>query len=286
MPSKFLTLTEAIDLIENGMTLAVSGNMEMSPMALIREVIRAKKISLSLVCVGAAAINADLLLGANCVRTIEFSQISLGEFGFAPHFRRRFEQENDSVTGLEHACPSLIAAITAGAMGIPFIPVRGLIGTDYMSIRPDFKQLTNPYNAEEQIAIVPAIRPDVAIFHAYQADTEGNVLAHPSQNNRVLAQASERTIVSVEQIVSPEELKKAEGSRIPAAFVTAVVHVPFGAHPTSCPGIYKIDNTHIRHYLEASKSETGFEDYLHRYVTAPKDHEAYLFDAYFREIKR
>lgn len=154
MASKFLSLTVAVNLIEDGMTLAISGNMEMSPMALIREVIRAEKRSLSLVCVG-AAINADLLLGSSSVRTVEFSQISMGEFGFAPHFRRRFEK--GSIEGLEHACPSLISAIQAGAMGIPFIPVRGLIGTDYMNIRPDFKQITNPYDEQEQIVIVPAI---------------------------------------------------------------------------------------------------------------------------------
>jgi glutaconate CoA-transferase subunit A len=284
MPSKFLSRLAAVNLIEDGMTLAISGNMEMSPMALIREVIRAEKRGLSLVCVGAAAINADLLLGSSCVRTVEFSQISMGEFGFAPHFRRRFE--NGLLEGREHACPSLISAIQAGAMGIPFIPVRGLIGTDYMNIRPDFKLLANPYDEHEQIAVVPAICPDVAMFHAYQADTDGNVAAHPSQNNRILAQASKRSIVSVEQIVSPEELRKTAGSVIPSAFITAIVHVPLGAHPTSCPGVYGIDNKHVRHYMKAAGSESGFADYLQRYVTSSKDHDAYLFDAYFREIKR
>jgi glutaconate CoA-transferase subunit A len=283
--TQFLSLPAAVELIEDGVKLAVSGNMEMSPMALIREVIRAGKRDLSLICVGTAAINADLLLGTGgAVRTVEFSQISMGEFGFAPNFRRRFEKS--SIEGLEHACPSLISAVQAGALGIPFIPVRGLIGTDYMKIRPDFKLLNNPYDDQEQIAIVPAITPDVALFHAYKADTRGNVLAHPSQNNRILAQASKRTLVSVEEIVSPEELRKAEGFVIPSAFITAVVHVPFGAHPTGCPGQYGIDSNHVRRYIEASKSEASFDGYLQQYIKGPQDHAAYLNAAVFQETRQ
>lgn len=253
-------------------------------MALIRELIRAGRHDLSVICVGAAAINADLLIGAGVARSLEFSQVSLGEFGFAPHFRRRFE--DGSLSGFEHACPSLASAVLAGAMGIPFIPVRGLIGTDYMRIRPDFHIVSNPYDEQEQIAIVPAIRPDIALFHAYLADTEGNVIAHPSQNNRILAQASKQTIVSVEEIVSPEELRRAEGSIIPSAFITAIVHAPYGAYPTSCPGRYEIDNEHVRTYVEASRSEAGFAEYVKRYIFDPHHYDDDHNAVYLREVSR
>ncbi|MFE5321786.1 CoA transferase subunit A [Paenibacillus sp. NPDC056579] len=261
---QFVSLPEAIHWIEDGATLAISGNMDMSPMALIREVIRSAKHDLALLCAGAAAVNADLLIGSGAVRSVEFSQISMGEYGFAPHFRRRFEQ--GSIEGWEHACPTLAAALQAGAMGIPFIPVRGLIGTDYMRIRSDFLQITNPYDEKEQLAIVPAIRPDVALFHAYKADTSGNVLAHPAHNNRLLAQASRHTIVSVEEIVSPDELRMEKGSLIPSVYITAIVHQPSGARPTACPGYYSVDGGHIQMYLDASRSEEQFNLYLQENV--------------------
>lgn len=284
MTSRLLSIQAATNLVKNGSSLAISGNMEMSPMALIREFIRAGRHDLSVICVGAAAINADLLIGAGVARSLEFSQVSLGEFGFAPHFRRRFE--DGSLSGFEHACPSLASAVQAGAMGIPFIPVRGLIGTDYMRIRPDFHIISNPYDEQEQIAIVPAIRPDTALFHAYLADTEGNVIAHPSQNNRKLAQASGQTIVSVEEIVSPEELRRAEGSIIPSAFITAIVHAPYGAYPTSCPGRYEIDSEHVRTYVEASRSEAGFAEYVKRYIFDPHHHDDDRNAVSLREVSR
>lgn len=231
-------------------------------MALIREIIRAQKSNLYLVCVGAAAVNADLLIGAGAVATVEFSQISMGEYGFAQNFRRRFER--GAIVGLEHACPTLVAAIGAGASGIPFQPVRGLIGTDYMKIRPDFHVIANPYDTEEQIAIVPAIRPDVAIFHGYKADTLGNVIAHPVQNNRLLAQASAKTFATVEEIVTPEALLKESGTLIPSLFLSGVIHAPGGAAPTSCPGYYEIDHEVISRYMEDSVSDEAFANYVRR----------------------
>lgn len=268
MASKLLTLQEAVALIPDGAKLAISGNMDMSPMALIREVIRAERRNLYLICMGAAAVNADLLIGAGVVSTVEFSQISMGEYGFALNFRRHFEK--GTMVGLEHACPTLTSAIQAGAMGIPFMPVRGLVGTDYMKIRPDFQAIANPYDPEEQIAIVPAIRPNVAIFHGYKADTLGNVMAHPLQNNRLLAQASQLTIASVEEIVTPEELRQETGAFIPAMYLSGVVHAPLGASPTSCPGRYAIDETHISMYMEASRTEIAFQAYLQRFVFEPQ----------------
>ncbi|SDE28597.1 glutaconate CoA-transferase subunit A [Paenibacillus sp. UNCCL117] len=262
--SKVLSLPEAVGRIRDGDRVAISGNMEMSPMALIRELIRSDRRGLSLICAGAAAVNADLLIGSGLADSVEFSQIALGEFGFAPNFRRAFEQ--GKARAREHACPSLAAALQAGAMGIPFIPVRGLLGTDYMAVRDDFRVLANPYDVREEIAIVPALRPDVALLHGYKADRLGNVVASPSQNNRLLAQASAFTIVSVEELVPPEELRAVPGSFIPSVYVGAVVVAPGGAWPTACPGSYGIDEEHMRLYMEAARSEAAFDAYLSRYV--------------------
>ncbi|WP_164716642.1 CoA transferase subunit A [Paenibacillus whitsoniae] len=263
--SRFITIEEAVARIPDGAQLAVSGNMEMSPMALIRGLVRAERRGLRLVCAGAAAVNADLLIGAGAVSEVEFSQISMGEYGFAPNFRRKFEQ--GAVVGLEHACPTLTAALGAGAAGIPFVPVRGLIGTDYMAIRPDFRAITNPYDPSERVAVVPAIRPDVAIFHGFLADTDGHVLTHPAQNNRLLAQAARQTFVTVEDIVSPDELRCEAGkggALIPPLFLSGIVHAPGGALPTSCPGYYEADDEAVLVYMQASASEEAFIAYVRR----------------------
>ncbi|WNR43092.1 CoA transferase subunit A [Paenibacillus roseipurpureus] len=260
MSAKLMRIEEVIAHIPDGAKLAISGNMEMSPMALIRAIVRAQRRDLYVVCTGAAAVNADLLIGAGAVSTVEFSQISMGEFGFALNFRRSFEQR--AIVGLEHACPTLTAAIGAGASGIPFTPVRGLIGTDYMTIRRDFHIIPNPYAPAEHIAVVPAIRPHVAIFHGYKADTLGNVVAHPAQNNRLLAQASVKTFASVEEIVSPEQLQKEQGAFISSMFISGVVQVPGGALPTSCPGYYDLDVDAILAYMEAAASQSTWDVYL------------------------
>jgi glutaconate CoA-transferase subunit A len=283
-PAKLMSLREAVRLVSDGAQVAISGGMEMAPMALIREMIRAGLRDLRLVCVGSAGIGTDLLIGAGVLRSVEFSQISLGEYGSAPHFRRRFEQ--GAIEGLEHACPALIAAIQAGAAGIPFVPVRGLLDTEYMRLRSDFKTLVNPYDERERIAVVPAIRPDAAFFHAFMADTDGNVLAFPGQNNRLLAQAAKIAIVTAEEIVTPERLRRESGSGtfIPSVFVTAAVHAPFGAHPTACPGRYPVDAEHVREYVEASRSEQTFAVYLQRYAAASADEEAYRKLARVREV--
>ncbi|BBI31132.1 CoA transferase subunit A [Cohnella abietis] len=265
MTDKFTTLQQAVEWVSDGMVVAISGNMDMSPMSFIRELIKAGKKNIQLICIGSSGINADILLGSDSLRSVEFSQISLGEFGFAPHFRRRLEE--GSIETKEHACPALFSAIQAGAMGIPFIPVRGLLETDYMNIRTDFIRINNPYNVEQSVAIVPSIRPDLAIFHAFKADRKGNVVAHSLQNNRILAQAAVKTIVTVEEIVTEQELASSQGSRIPSTYISAIVHAPHGAHPTTCPGYYPADADHIRGYVKAASSPTDFQHYLDSYET-------------------
>jgi len=161
-------------------------------------------------------------------------------------------------------------------MNIPFIPVRGLYGSDYLKVRPDYKVIANPYDPREELVIVPAIRPDVALLHGFRADREGNVLVGWG-DNKLLAQASHRVIVTVEEVVEGElvEVPRGKAQLIPAVFITAVVPAPFGAHPTACPGFYPLDREHLREYAEAARSEEGFRQYLDRYIFGVADHQGY-----------
>jgi len=162
-------------------------------------------------------------------------------------------------------------------MNVPFVPVRGLLGTDYMKVRPDFKEIANPYDPEERLAVVPAIAPDVAVFHGTRGDRYGNVVASRAADARLIAQASRRAIATVEELVDGDlAAEPVRGALVAGIHVTAVVEAPRGAHPTACPGRYEIDRAHVQEYLEAARSDAAFKRYLDRYVLGTRDHAGYL----------
>jgi glutaconate CoA-transferase, subunit A len=148
------------------------------------------------------------------------------------------------------------------------MPVRGFVGSDYLKARPDFKVIQDPFTGED-VAIVPPIAPDVALIHALKGDPEGNILVDRIEDDHLLAQASQRVIVSVEEIVSPAALAETpEGLFVSGIYVTALVHAPRGAYPTACRGYYEHDSAHIRRYVEAAKTTEAFQVYLNACVFA------------------
>jgi glutaconate CoA-transferase subunit A len=170
-----------------------------------------------------------------------------------------------------------MAALQAGVMNVPFVPVRGLLGTDYMKIRPDFRAIPNPYDPREEIAIVPAIAPDVAVFHGFQGDRSGNVVTSGAADAKLIVQAARRSIATVEEIVDGDLARTPRtGELIAGIHVAAVVEAPRGAHPTACPGYYDDDAEHLREYLRAAETEEGFREYLRHFVLGPRDHAEYL----------
>lgn len=158
-------------------------------------------------------------------------------------------------------------------MGLPFMPVRGILNTDYLKIRKDFRVIENPYDPEEKIIVVPAIKPDVVIFHAYKADAEGSILADITQNNRLMAQAAARAVLVTFEEIEGGPLDTAGGMFIPSRHVTAAVHMPGGAHPTSCPGYYSVDKKQMRTYIESSADPAAFDRYLQNYILGQSEKE-------------
>jgi glutaconate CoA-transferase, subunit A len=162
-------------------------------------------------------------------------------------------------------------------MNVPFVPVRGLLGSDYMKIRPDFLSIANPYDPAEAIALVPAIAPDVAVFHGFQGDRYGNVIASGAHDAKLIVQASKRAVATVEEVVEGNLAEAPHtGVLVPGIHIDAVVHAPRGAHPTSCRGYYDIDADHVREYMQAARTEAEFQAYLDRYVFGVRDHAEYL----------
>lgn len=158
-------------------------------------------------------------------------------------------------------------------MGIPFMPVHGIHGSDYEKIRRDFVKLKDPYSGKE-LFVVPAIIPDICLIHAISADHHGNLLVPGSEAFRLAALSARTTIASVEQIVEEDHLIARRGQAfLSALHVDSVVHLPLGAHPTSCPGMYPIDETHVRLYMEKAREKESFQEYLLRFVLGMEEDE-------------
>jgi glutaconate CoA-transferase subunit A len=156
------------------------------------------------------------------------------------------------------------------------MPVLGHVGSDYPRLRSEFKIIPDPYSGRD-VLVVPPITPDVSLVHALAADEEGNLLLEEKEDDFLLAPASGVVIASAERIVDAEELKRLPyGLRLSGIHVTAVVHLPGGAHPTAMRDRYPLDEPHLREYIEAARAESTFKPYLDRYVFGPKDHQAYL----------
>ncbi|MFN8556261.1 MAG: CoA-transferase [Dehalococcoidia bacterium] len=275
--ARVCTLDEAAALVPNGATFATTGQVEMSPVAFARALIRRGLRDLDVVVVPTGGgLIVDLLIGAGSVRSVEFAQMAMGEYGMCPNFRRAVQA--GAIRVRDHVCSALLSALQAGGMGIPFIPARGIIGTDYLRARPDFTVMDNPYGGpdDERIVLVPAIRPDVGVFHAFAVDRFGNALVESSQNIQILAAACRFVVATAERVVEydlteePRTLPLVSGLH-----VDAVVPAPRGAHPTSVAGLYDRDDAHVRRYLAAARSDETFAAYLDEFVRAPGGEATY-----------
>lgn len=153
-------------------------------------------------------------------------------------------------------------------MGVPYIPIRGLMGSDMMKRRDDMLVMPNPFNPTERNVVAKAITPDVAVFHGLKADKAGNVLAVEGREELMMGQASRRVIWTVEEMVDEIDPKDPTGNFIPTIEVGIVVHAPGGAYPSKCPGYYETDAEHMREYIKATASDETFREYLEKHVFA------------------
>jgi glutaconate CoA-transferase subunit A len=170
----------------------------------------------------------------------------------------------------------LLTALQAGASGLPFTPVPGLIGSDLMRVREDFRVIPDPYEAGTCIAVVPAIAPDVALVHALRADPDGNLVIGAAGDDPLLIQASRLVIATVEEIRrEPIATLAAEERVVPDIYVDVIAPAPMGAHPLRCQGLYEEDAAHLHEYVEAARDPAAFAAYLRRYVFELGDEAAY-----------
>jgi acyl CoA:acetate/3-ketoacid CoA transferase alpha subunit len=278
--SKVTTLAEAVATIPNGSHVALPGfATARCAMAFAHEVIRQgiNKLTVSQ-CVG--AIDADILVGAGSVERIIYGGGSRGRSGQHHCLNRAIEA--GTLAREELSSLSMTFRYLAGALGLPFIPIRSLVGSDILkelqeANPPVVCNLKDPFTGEDWLVLKPLI-PDVTIAQVQVADEEGNAwLLGPRWDNEEQVKAGKRTIVITERLVSTETIRRNPDRTLIHGFrVSHVVHLPFSAHPSSVYQAYDFDKEHIKVYADASKTPQGFKEYLDKYVYGVKDHWDYL----------
>lgn len=161
-------------------------------------------------------------------------------------------------------------------MGVPYVPVIGLAGTDLLKRRDDMVMAPDPFGSGKVSVVAKSMRPDVAVFHVDKADRHGNVSCGYPAEAVMLAEASDHVVVTAEEIVDRITEDDAVETFIPSILVDAVVHAPFGAHPGGLTGRYGPDAAAMKEYVSASHDDASFAAYLETHVFGIRSHEEYV----------
>ena len=295
MAEKVTSLADAVrHFIHDGAHISFGGfTVNRQPMACAYEIIRQGVTGLH-VYMHSGGQALDPLIGAGCVRAVELAYGANGRFApMCVRFRKAVERGELVVE--DYTNYQMTLRFQAGAMGVPFLPVRSGMGTDIVrrwgfdaEMRRRDARLPNrklvvlddPFTEDgpEPVVLVPAVNPDVTVIHAQQADTQGTVrIAGLTFADVEQARAARHVIVTCEELVEPEVLRaEPDRNQIPFFVVDAVVHVPYGAHPTACYGFYDYDAQHLNAYRVLASDDVQFAAYLDEYVYGVDRHTEYL----------
>lgn len=248
---------------------AFSGSYSAACMTVTRELIKRGVKHLHLLGVPALGYQADLLIGAGCVGIVEAGSILLYEYGPARQFVAA--QRAGTIELRDTTCPAIQAALVASEKGLPFMPVRGILGSDLMVHRKrigDWRVTEDPFSDQQKIVVVKAIQPDVALFHAPLADIHGNVWISTRAEINTMARASRKALATYESLYDGNLLDEdgMAAATIPAPFITAVSHQPKGAWPLDGGEAYEEDVAHLKEYAKLSQTPDGFNEYVARHV--------------------
>jgi glutaconate CoA-transferase, subunit A len=268
MPTIATSVDEAIASIPDGAMLVVPRESSGVPMEATRALIRRGVKRLHLIALPTSSLQAELLIGAGCVETLETSAVSLGEFGLAPRFTAAILGK--TIRMKDATCPALYAAMQAAEKGVPFMPLRGLIGSDILRHRPDWRVIDNPFGNDDPIVLLPAIKPDVALFHAGMADRAGNVFIGRDRELTTMAHAAARTIATVEKLYDGNLMDDPalSAGTVPGFYVDTVALAPRGAWPLPLLDHYPADGAHLAEYVKLAATPEGFARYLDQHVHA------------------
>jgi len=230
--------------------------------ALIRRAVK----DLHIVTAPTSGMQADMLIGAGCVATVETSGVTMGEFGQAPCFNRAVRAGTIKV--IDSTCPAVYAGLQGGEKGIPFMPMRGLIGSDIVKYRDDYRIIDNPFAEDDPIIALPAIVPDIALFHVSMADRFGNVYVGRNKELMIMAHAARKSLVTCERLYDGnlQDHDELAAATLSDMYVDGVAEAPQGAWPYGVAGLYDDDVDQFTTYMTMARTEEGFAAYLDEYV--------------------
>lgn len=275
---KLATMHEAIArYIHDGDTIAIEGFTAFICFAAAHEIIRQGRQDLTL-CRMTPDLIYDQMIAAGCARKLVFSYLGNPGVGSLNCIRRAVEKGIPRPLELEeYSHFGMVGRYMAGAARLPFFPVRTYLGDELSRVNPNIRFVDSPYG-DEKIAVVPPLNPGVAIIHAQRADANGNTQLWGLLGvQKEAAFAAEHVIVVVEEIVD-EAVIRSDPNRtvIPHIVVDAVVHQPFGAHPSYVQGYYDRDNNLYRDWDRLSRDEAETRAWLDEWVYGVDDWEGYL----------
>ncbi|MDD5467063.1 MAG: CoA transferase subunit A [Anaerolineales bacterium] len=271
---KLISLAEAVArYVQDGDTVYAAGFTHLIPFAVGHEIIRQRRRNLTLARATPDLVY-DQMVAAGCAKKVIFSY--MGNPGVGSLRLVRAAVEAGELEWEEYSHFSMISRLTAGATGLPFMPMKPTAAGDLERANPSYRTVTDPYTGG-QVVVVPPLKPDVAIVHVQRADEEGN--AHIwgiIGEQKEAAFASQRVILSAEEIV-PAEVIRSDPNRtlIPGFIVDAVCHVPFCSHPSYTQGYYDRDNAFYLEWDEISKERQRAQAYLDEWVYGVKDRQEY-----------
>jgi glutaconate CoA-transferase subunit A len=262
--------------VRDGDTLAIEGFTHLISFAAAHEIIRQKRRDLTL-CRLTPDLIADQMIAAGCLRKLVFSWAGNPGAGSLHAFRRAVEKHERPLEIEEYSHFGMVARFAAGAAGLSFWPLRNYAGTDLPRANSNIREIPCPFTGE-RLSAVPALTPDVAIIHAQRADSEGNTQMWGIVGvQKEAAFAARRVVVVVEQVVD-ESVVRADPNRtvIPGLVVHAVVHEPWGAHPSYAQGFYDRDNAFYVAWEAISRDPARLQTYLDEFVLGVPDRAAYV----------
>lgn len=275
---KVVSLEEAASYVSDGASVGLGGStLSRTPMAMIWQLIRSHKKHLS--CARSIiSTDGDLLLGSGVANHIISSWFAQGIlWGLSKVMRHYVEKGLARYDEWSHMAMGM--RFRAGGMGVPFLPMRSMLGSDVARIRPEVKEMECPFTGEK-LLLVPALNPDVALIHVQRCDAYGNAQIDGLQFMDIdLALAANRVILTAERIVSNDQIRRMpDHTKISFFCVDAVVEVPFGCMPHECYGVYEPVMNHLDAYVAQVNGDPieGMRRYLDEYVYAPKSWNEFL----------
>jgi glutaconate CoA-transferase subunit A len=265
-------------LVPDGAVVALGTALEcLIPFAAAHELIRQGRRDLTLVG-PISDVCFDQLIAAGCARRVVAAWVGNVQHGSGYGFRRAVEQGGPGPLEVEdHSNLTLALALEAAAMGVPYLPTRTLLGTDILAGNPRLREARCPFTGTP-LVLVPAIAPDVAILHVQRAEPGGSCHAWgPTGVSRAAGKAARRVVVVCEELVELAVIRRdPDRTLLPGFLVSAVVHLPWGAHPSPVQGHYNRDHDLYGDYHRHSATAEGTTRWLDEWVRGVPDHEAYL----------